>query len=152
MDAAMRADIYRWAYRLLQNHHDALDATQDVLLKWLRRPDDHVENRRAWLRSTTIHHCIDLLRRPRPRAAEAIESPSAEGPDTLARRELHDRVAAALETLSPRQREVLVAKVYDRDTFAAIAAALGICVSAAKTHYVRALDGLRNALKDWNEE
>jgi RNA polymerase sigma-70 factor (ECF subfamily) len=152
MDAAMRADIYRWAYRLLQNHHDALDATQDVLLKWLRRPDDRVENRRAWLRSTTVHHCIDVLRRRRPQPSGSLEGPPTDGPGTLARRELHDRVTAALEMLSPRQRDVLVAKVYDRETFASIAAALGISESAAKTHYVRALDGLRNALKDWNEE
>ncbi len=148
----MRADVYRWAYRLLQNHHDALDATQDVLLKWLRRADDRVENRRAWLRSTTVHHCIDLLRRRRPRTSEAIESLSTDDSDALDRRELHRRVAAAMETLSPRQREILVAKVYDRETFAAIAASLGISQSAAKTHYVRALDGLRDALKDWNQE
>ena len=35
---SIRARVYRWAFRLLQNEHDALDATQNVLLKALRVP------------------------------------------------------------------------------------------------------------------
>ena len=65
---SIRARVYRWAFRLLQNEHDALDATQNVLLKALRVPPAELERRTAWLRRITINHCIDDFRRRRPTA------------------------------------------------------------------------------------
>ena len=30
-----RDEVYRWAYRLVGRHHDALDVAQDVFVKWI---------------------------------------------------------------------------------------------------------------------
>ncbi len=151
-DEAATAQVYRWAYRFLQNHHDAQDATQEVLTRWIQRRALVVENRTAWLRRTTINCCIDAIRArsrpaPQPDAPDNVVVPAA----AAAQRELRERIATSLASLSDQQRTVVVAKLYDRETFASIAAAMNLSVSTVKTHYLRALRAMRGALKDFAE-
>ncbi len=142
-----RNQIYSWAYRILQNHHDAMDATQEVLLRATRKNDSDIENPKAWFRRITINLCIDTLRK-REKTEEyswrQIETPSPQ--NNAYRNELRDAVVKGLESLSEKQRSVLIAKVYDQDTFADIADSMGISPSSVKTHYLRALQGLRGPL------
>ncbi len=142
-----KAQIYRWAYRLLQNEHDALDATQAVLLKALTAPAASRERQRAWLRKVTINYCIDHIRRRRE-VVEQVETASP-GPDEvsdLERAEQRERITAALRHLSDTQRVVLLTKVYDQETFEDIARSLNISASSVKTHYVRALKKMHQQL------
>jgi DNA-directed RNA polymerase specialized sigma24 family protein len=60
-------------------------------------------------------------------------------------------VSHGLDRLSERQRAVLVAKVFDDETFAEIAAGMEMSVSSAKTHYIRALRALRASLETFRE-
>jgi len=150
IDRMLCARIYGWSFRLLQNHHDALDATQEVVVRYLTRRSAPIENTQAWLRRVTLNHCVDLLRRRSPGGAVAPQAADAATPPREAgTRELHRAIAAGLEHLSGQQRAVLVAKVYDQETFAAIAADMGLSVSSVKTHYVRALKGMRRALESF---
>lgn len=146
------AHIYGWAYRLLQNHHDALDATQEVLLRWIAA-GQRATHRRAWLRRTTFNHCIDLLRirRRRPTASDAIDPTDDQSQYAPDRDELRWAIADGLHRLTDQQRAVIIAKVYDRQTFAKIAADMGLAISTIKTHYIRALAALREPLRAFVE-
>lgn len=155
----LRAQIYAWAYRLLRNHHDALDATQEVVLRTLRAPTQELRHPTAWLRRVTVNHCLDVLRvrrdatpcigRIRPIAPIA---PAEHGPDRdAAAMELRDAVVRGLEDLSAQQRAVLIAKVYDQETFAEIAESMDLAVPTVKTHYVRALRAMRRSLQSHAE-
>jgi RNA polymerase sigma-70 factor (ECF subfamily) len=154
---AYRRDVYGWAFRLLGRHHDAQDAAQDVFLRWLaqsrRALPDHP---RSWLRQVTINRAVDLLRARRmaePVRAEVLTSTTGSAHDEVERQELRAAVGGALDRLTENQRNVLVAKVYDRLTFSQIAAELGLSVPTAKTHYLRALAGVRDALaRQWGPE
>jgi RNA polymerase sigma-70 factor (ECF subfamily) len=64
----------------------------------------------------------------------------------LIREELRQRVRAALEAASPRDREILVMRHLEEMSAAEIAAALGITERAAKARHTRALERLRGAL------
>jgi RNA polymerase sigma-70 factor (ECF subfamily) len=66
----------------------------------------------------------------------------------LIRDELRQRVRAALETMTPRDREVLVMRHLEEMTAAEIAAALGITERAAKARHTRALERLRGLLDE----
>jgi DNA-directed RNA polymerase specialized sigma24 family protein len=44
-----------------------------------------------------------------------------------------------------------MAKVFDEETFAEIAAGMGLAVSTVKTHYLRGLQTLREVLKSEHE-
>ncbi|MCB9850474.1 MAG: sigma-70 family RNA polymerase sigma factor [Phycisphaerales bacterium] len=148
IDEALQDRIYGWAYRLLQNHHDAADATQEVLLRALRQPAREVQRPAAWLRRVTVNHCLDLRRRVRAPEELPVRSADSTSPDAAASsNELCNAVLIAMQRLSEQQRLVLIAKVYDQETFAAIADAMELSIGTVKTHYLRALRGMRDALK-----
>lgn len=146
LDETVRTLVYRWAYRVLGNHHDALDAAQDVLVKWLSRDHDGIESPTAWLRRVTMNHCVDQLRRQRrvtfTNVCEAATAPAQDA----AVEEPRSDVAAAFGLLTEQQRSVVAAKVFDEETFAAIATSMGLSASTVKTHFVRGLQTLRDAL------
>jgi RNA polymerase sigma factor (sigma-70 family) len=157
-----RDDVYRWAYRLLGRHHDALDVAQDVFVRWsqatgadsrdvkpsmLASSQAAFENPRAWLRRVTINRAIDVMR-ARTTAIALAEQPQL-GPhitDDLERAELRQEITLALESLTDSQRSVLVSKVFDDLTFAQIAAEQGLAIPTVKTHYLRAVIALRDRL------
>lgn len=142
----MRARIYRWAFRILRNHEDALDATQNVLVRALATGID-AQRPMAWLRRVTVNHCIDLVRGRRPAGGAVEELAGAAGTaETAASHERRRRIAEALAALTPHQRAVLVAKAVDQETFQQIADSLGMAPSTAKTHYLRALQHMRDRL------
>lgn len=151
---AHRARVYRWAHAMTRRHADALDALQEVFLRLVRsRP--YFANERAaiaWLRCATTSVVIDqwrgrraadaALRRPGREAAPSPRDPveSAESADTAA------RIRDAVARLSSQQQLVFLAKVCDDETFQSIADEMGIAIPTAKTHYLRALAALRDAL------
>ena len=134
-----RAQIYRWAYRLLQNEHDALDATQTVLVKAVGAIREAKPPQGAWLRRVTINSCIDMIRRRDVATPLAVDSREAYASSDIEQAEQSQRIAAALEHLTDVQRVVLMAKACDGETFADIAAMLELSASTVRTHYVRAL-------------
>ena len=154
---AYRNEVYTWAYRLLGRHHDALDVAQDVFLRWVDQcASAPPRNPRAWLRKVTIHRAIDFRRSiasRRTRERRLPASPVHVDASKVARDELRNDIADAMETLSEMQQSVLFAKVYDGLTFARIAAELEIAVPTVKTHYLRALCSLRDRLgQQWGPE
>jgi RNA polymerase sigma-70 factor (ECF subfamily) len=66
----------------------------------------------------------------------------------MIRDELRQRVRAALEAASPRDREILVMRHLEEMSAAEIAAALGITERAAKARHTRALERLRGLLNE----
>ncbi len=143
---SIRARVYRWAFRLLQNEHDALDVTQNVLLKALRVPPAELDRRSAWLRRITINHCIDDFRRRRPTATLVDAAADSKPDDTLEQAERSARITAAMRDLTDVQRIVLLAKTHDGESFEDIARSLGISASSVKTHYLRALRKMHTKL------
>lgn len=152
-------EVYGWAYRLLGRHHDALDVVQDVFLRWHAQCRQEVPKRaRGWLRRVTVNRAIDLRRRQQADqgAVEEVTHAHAalnEGAARMDHETLRGDIAAAFDRLSEAQRSVLVAKVYDEMTFAQIATEMDVAVSTVKTHYLRAVQTVRDRLQPrWAEE
>ena len=155
-------EVYGWAYRVLGRHHDALDVVQDVFLKWDRQCGEQPPKQpRGWLRRVTLNRAIDLRRSNRLDSkpiAQVFDGPStskglAATNETIDQAALRNDISVALDRLTELQRGVLVAKVYDEMTFAQIAAELSLAVSTVKTHYLRAVQAVRDRLQPrWAEE
>lgn len=141
-------DVYAWALRIVGCHHDALDVAQDVFLQWRGQCEKQTPHTpRAWLRRATTNRAIDFVRRrrrERPLSSED-EAVKARGQVMEPSDQFdHSRsLAWALDELSEMQRLVLIAKVFEEMTFAAIAGELELAVPTIKTHYLRALKALR---------
>lgn len=141
--------VYAWAYRLLQNHHDTMDVSQEVSIKWLQAKDQgqRLSNPVAWLRRVTINLAIDAIRVRTRKKQQAqvnqLEASTSSHVAELVTQETARQIATALEFLTEQQRSVVVAKVYDGYTFAQIARQMELAVPTVKTHYLRALRKLR---------
>lgn len=145
--------VYAWAYRFLGRHHDALDVVQDVFLRWDKQcTQARPLQPRGWLRRVTLNRAIDVSHKRQAGAdsmTPMMKTPTADDVtvEPLDRATLRQDIAAALDRLTDIQRSVLVAKVYDEMTFAEIAAEMSVAVSTVKTHYLRAVQVVRDRLR-----
>ncbi len=151
--------VYAWAYRFLGRHHDALDVVQDVFLRWDQQcTQARPLQPRGWLRRVTSNRAIDVSRKRHAGAdsmTTMMKTPAADvaAVEPMDRATLRQDIAAALDRLTDIQRSVLVAKVYDEMTFAEIAAEMSVAVSTVKTHYLRAVQAVRDRLRPrWADE
>lgn len=103
--------VFGVALARLGRFHDAEDVAQQVFTEAYQKLENLKDPARlgAWLRSITIHRCIDALRGRRHEVdLEVAEKEPARNPGPVAdmeRRELRDRVMAAVARLSRTQRE-----------------------------------------------
>ena len=150
--AQHRDEVYRWAYRLVGRHHDALDVAQDVFVKWIEasRGGGVVDNPRAWLRRVTANRAIDVVRARTTAVAAALDLGNSriakDVDESHSHDELRREIALALEPLTDIQRSVLIARTFDELTFAKIAAELDVAIPTVKTHYLRAVSAVRDRL------
>jgi len=132
--------VYRFALRLTANPEDAEDLAQETFLRaWRHRRGIREPGAvRVWLFTIAANLWRDRLRRRkrRPLVLDALaddQQAPAMPPDREAiAREDHDRVVEAMDSLPPRQREVLYLHVWEQLSVGEIARVLGISADAVK--------------------
>jgi RNA polymerase sigma-70 factor, ECF subfamily len=129
-------DVANEVFVVLWRHLESFD--DDEPLPWLYRVAYGViRNRWKGMRRRTR-----LIRR-----VGSLLDASGEGPDTVVVRREQDRaVIAALESLRPRDREILRLSTWEELSAREIAAVVGCSVSAAEQRLHRARKRLANAL------
>ena len=146
--------VYNYLLRILGNREDALDLSQDVFLKAyqnLGKLDDPARFS-PWLYRIAHNEAYSLFRKRRPEADVDEVPPEATGEGiAVAGRsvfpmELSLAVAAALDRLSPEQREAVGLKIYQGFKFEEMAEVLECPVSTVKSRLYTALDLLKNDL------
>ena len=146
--------VYNYLLRLTRHREDALDLTQDVFLKAyqnLRKLDDP-ERFAPWLYRIAHNEAYSMFRKKRPETdVDEIEPERTDTEISVAGSpifpiELSLSVAAALDRLSPEQREAVVLKVYQGFKFDEMAAVLDCPVSTVKSRLYTALDLLKAEL------
>ena len=156
--------IYSLCQRFLQDRDEADSATQDVFLKAfqaLKRDGTELDDPARWLTRIAVNTCLDRLRsrkwqfwRRRPSSEDeqtilnmaASVSPEAE--DRYFAGQIGERLAIALERLSPRQRAVFTLRHFEDLSLEEIGDMLGLDVGTVKAHMFRALAKLREDLRD----
>ncbi len=153
--------IFRVAYRMTGNEHDADDVVQEAFLRAYRQIDRFEEraNFSTWLHRIAINCSLDLLR-ARGRHDKHHISESEEGemsrtiqsndpqPDRLLlSSELQQAVSAALERLSGNERTAFVLRHFEGMPIEEIGKTLGIQAGAAKHTVFRAVRKLRESLE-----
>ena len=152
--------LFRVAYRMTGNEHDADDVVQETFLRAYRQIDSFQEraNFGTWLHRIAINCSIDLLRaRGRldrhyggdPETAEmtGAAKTEAEQDRLLMSAELRKEVTAAMERLTGNERTAFVLRHFEGMPVEEIGKTLGIQVSAAKHTIFRAVRKLRASLE-----
>lgn len=148
--------LYRYALRYLRSAEEANDVVHDVFLQmWRHRQRIGLgRDLRTYLYATTRNHSLDRLKRrkvedrfrERREVADAQEGADAES--ELESRELAARIQRAIDSLPPRQREVLRLRWQQHLSYEEIAKALNISPKTVAIHLSRGLHHLRDALPD----
>jgi len=154
-------DLKRWAHGRLpaaaRGSLDTGDLVQETVLHVLRRLDTfeprHVGAMQAYLRQSVINRIRDEVRRigRHPAPAELPQDLASDLPSPLeeaVRSEAYERYRAVLVELSPRDREVIVARIEAQWNLGEIAQRFGMRTSdAARMAVTRALRRLMDRLK-----
>jgi RNA polymerase sigma-70 factor (ECF subfamily) len=151
-----REGVYRVARRMLGSHEDAADATQEVFIRAYRALArfDGRSQISTWLYRITVNLCLDtrarIARFPLLDDAEALdERPAGEGLEQAAMgREASRLVARAVNALPPRQRTMVVLRLYQDLPYQEIAGIMGCSEGTVKATMFVALRKLRRALTD----
>jgi RNA polymerase sigma factor (sigma-70 family) len=157
-----RDRVFRHAFRLIGNVHDAEDAVATVFLElWRRR--NHVRvidgSILPWLLVTTTNTCRNMTRAAR-RYRTFIEGLPRDPDSLLAEEELlrhrpldsiDESLIIALRTLSPTDMQLFALVNLEDYPISEAAAMLGLSTTAAKTRLHRSRVRLRTALGDPGE-
>ncbi len=142
--------LYFLALRLLHNSQSADDITQKAFLKAYRALAGFQfrSSLKTWLMTIALNLCRTELARPkREEAEEWIEDlPDASVEQRGEQEEMEaqrSKLHRAMEKLPPRQREVVVLRIYQEMPFQEIATVLNSTESAVKVNFHYAMKSLR---------
>ena len=152
------ARVYRLAYRLTGNQHDAEDLTQEVFVRVFRSLSSYTPGTfEGWLHRITTNLFLDGVRRKArirfealPDDAERLEGRGQSGSANPA--QVYDEthfdpdVQAALDALPPDFRAAVVLCDLEGLSYEEIASVLGIKIGTVRSRIHRGRSGLRAAL------
>lgn len=129
--------LYRVALSHTSDSEDAMDAVQDVFVKFAKEQKTFAdeEHRKAWLIRVTVNRCHDLHRKRRLRLytplEEALDVPADD-------RTIENSVAQTLSTLPDKYKTVLILHYLEGFSVNELADILKLSVSAVKMRLTRA--------------
>lgn len=147
------ASLVRLAVLLLGDRGDAEEVVQDAFVSlhrnWPRMRDTAAAG--SYLRSAVVRGCrsrqrhLIRARSAAPKLAVVVDPPTLE--DRAVDRDQAGRIAAAVQALPTRQREVVVARYYLGLTEPQTGRLLGIGLGSVKRHAHRALASLQHGIE-----
>jgi len=148
-----RIRVYSWCLRHMEDHDQALDMAQDVLLKAYSNLDSYSGRSPfvGWLWAVARNHCLSELRRPRLLYEEGYDGLQSREPrpdQELERKLGEERVVNLIERcLDPVEQQAIHLRCFEKMPVDAITQALGIQErTGARAVLQRARRKLRAAL------
>lgn len=140
-------EIYRFCVWLTGNETDSYDITQDTFLKFIKYVDSYkYKNLKGYLLIIARNSCCDYFRHRKDELW--IEEIAEAGKEDTNIEAVEDSLLLrqALLKLPPKQREVVILRVYEGLKFMEIARMLGCNLSTVKTRYFQGTKKLNKML------
>jgi RNA polymerase sigma-70 factor (ECF subfamily) len=159
--------IYSMVHQLLRNHQDAEEVTQDAFIRahrglaqfrgessfstWLYQIATNLARNRYWYwwrrkRDRSVSFDAPVSADSETTLAEIFPAEVVSPEDATVTQEFVDRVAAAMEELGEKHREILVLRNVQNLSYEEIAEILDISVGTVKSRIARARESLREKL------
>jgi RNA polymerase sigma-70 factor (ECF subfamily) len=152
--------LFRLAYRMTGNEHDAEDVVQEAFVKAYRNLHRFEERSEvgSWLYRIASNCAFDLLRARQRRERlldrtdpddEVLDHAPAPGPSPerlAAATDVRRLLDVALARMSARERSAFVLRHFEGRTLAEIGEALGLDLNATKQSVLRAVRKVRHVL------
>lgn len=145
-----QAQVYRFGMKMCRDPEDAKDVLQDTLLSAARNVRDFRggSSIATWLYTIARSFCVKKRRRskfapkgavaPLEGSAEHVVDPSASADEALASKQVQQALEAAIASLEPMYREVLLLRDVEGLTAPEVARVTGASVQAVKSRLHRA--------------
>ncbi|MGV9887433.1 RNA polymerase sigma factor SigE [Streptomyces sp. NPDC003395] len=147
--------VYRLAYRLTGNQHDAEDLTQEVFVRVFRSLSTYSPGTfEGWLHRITTNLFLDMVRRKQRIRFDALGEDAAErlaSKEPTPQQVFNDAhfdadIQQALDTLAPEFRAAVVLCDIEGLSYEEIAATLGVKLGTVRSRIHRGRSQLRKAL------
>ena len=147
--------VYRLAYRLAGNQHDAEDLTQETFMRVFRSLDRYEPGTfKGWLHRITTNLFLDMVRhRPKirmeqlPEDYDRVPGDAATPEEVYSEANLDPALQRALDELSPDFRVAVVLCDVVGMSYEEIAATLGVKMGTVRSRIHRARAQLRDSLE-----
>ena len=147
--------MYRAAYSILKNPHDADDVAQEALVRALKkmRLFSGLGSLEGWLAKIAFNLAKNHLRSKKRRRESALledddfESHGESPEDRLQSEAQKQKLQAAIATLPTKQKEVVELRLVGHLSFREIAQVLGLKEATAKVHFSQAKHKLVSLLQ-----
>lgn len=149
--------VYRTAYYMLNNEQDALDASQEALIRIYHKISLYEEKAqfKTWVQRIVTNICIDKIRKTK--ATVSIDQHNMIFPtENNAENELLSSVAAkdireAIEKLPEHHRMVVILRYLQDFSYNEIAESLNLPLNTVKSYLYRARQQLQTLLQEYRK-
>ncbi|MCR8645723.1 sigma-70 family RNA polymerase sigma factor [Paenibacillus sp. N1-5-1-14] len=151
----IESHVYRTAFYMLGNEQDALDASQEALIRIYTKIHSYEEKAlfKTWVQRIVTNICIDKFRKKRPQVSieendmQFIYSKDVES-EVMSTYVAQD-VREAIEQLPEHHRSVIVLRYLQDFSYNEIAESLDLPLNTVKSYLFRARQQLQNLLKEY---
>ncbi len=151
--------LFRIAYRMLNNTHDAEEIVQEILVKiWNIAPNWQENNAKleTWAFRVTTNLCIDKIRKSTKFKTEELDETyldkSINQENLIIASEMKQKVAMALEELPPRQKAALILSYFEGKSQKEVAHILETSIEAVESLLGRGKKALKSMLISQKDE
>ena len=149
--------VYRIAYSVLRNHHDAEDATQETFVRVLRRRKKlaKVDDPKSWLARIAWRVAVERRRKSpevpldstMEEAVGKLRAQLISAEEEFLGQEMTKMLGALISALPPRLRDPLILSTVQELSPAEIAGLLGMGEAAVRSRIFRARQVLKDKLE-----
>lgn len=146
--------VYRTAFYFLGNEHDAMDASQEAMLKIYTKLGSYEEKAKfkTWVQRIVTNVCIDKYRRAKPtvsiEAHDMVFSAGNQVEEQVVANSTAREIRAAIDRLPDGQRAVVVLRYLQEFSYKEIADALQLPLNTVKSYLFRARQQLQAMLEE----
>jgi len=149
--------VYWVARKMVNDHDDANDLTQEVFIKVYSALKDFREesNLFTWLYRITMNFCLNHVTKPKTKMTVSVEEvvepmfSSDQSADERIDEEIRrEAIMEAIETLPKQQRAVFNMRYYDNIPYEEISKIMKRSVGGVKANYFHAVKHIGNHLKE----
>lgn len=149
--------VYRTAFYVLGNEQDALDASQEALIRIYTKISSYEEKAlfKTWVQRIVTNICIDKFRRTKPTVSidqhEMVFTESENVEDTVMSTYLAKDIREAIDKLPEHHRAVVVLRYLQDFSYNEIADSLDLPLNTVKSYLFRARQQLQTLLQDYQK-
>ncbi|SDM87221.1 RNA polymerase sigma-70 factor, ECF subfamily [Paenibacillus sp. yr247] len=153
----IESHVYRTAYYILNNEQDALDASQEALLRIYSKIDLYEEKAlfKTWVQRIVTNICIDKFRKVKPTVSIDEHDMTFTAEHNVEYEIMTDYLAKdireAIDKLPEHHRSVVVLRYMQDFSYHEIAESLNLPLNTVKSYLFRARQQLQSLLQEYQK-